>query len=115
MKKPKQAKSRAAALLLVVSALSACSSAEDKFYESYKCGRVAQMMGHRQEALAAGRKAEPFVADLPDKYKANQGQFMLRLNTRFTDDLALYKLSPAGQGKAIMDAYESDACQKLYK
>lgn len=96
----------AAGILLIAG----CSSAEDKVYEAYKCGRIAGIAGFPAKALAAAAKAEPYMKDL----KVNGSQFELRLMTRFTDDLELHRLSPRGQAEKLRDTFESSSCQKLY-
>jgi hypothetical protein len=99
------------ATAFVVTALAGCSSAEDKVYEAYKCGRVAAMAGQIGKARAAAANVEVHLKEL----KTSGSQLDLRLMTRFTDDLELHRLSPLGQGKKLVETFESSTCQKLYE
>ena len=100
--------------LLVVACTAGCSGTEGKIYDAYKCGRVATMLGRGQDAVNSALKIKPYLDEM-EKQNVNQSQYMLGLDTKFTDDLALYKLSPAGGAKAVMDTYQSSTCQTLYK
>lgn len=100
-----------ATLALAVGAIAACSSAEDKVYDAYKCGRIAAMVGQATKARAAAAKVGPYMKEL----KTSGSQFEMRLMTRFTDDLELHRLSPLGQGKKLVETFESSTCQKLYE
>lgn len=99
------------AMTVVVTVLAGCSSAEDKVYEAYKCGRVAAMAGQLGKARAAAAKVDVHMKEL----KTTGSQLDLRLMTRFTDDLKLHRLSPLGQGKKLVENLESRTCQKLYE
>lgn len=37
-----------------------------------------------------------------------------RVAQRLEDDMALQKLSPSGQARALLDVYDSSTCTKLY-
>lgn len=96
----------AAALVLV-----GCSSADSKIYDSFKCAKVAMMSGRSAEARAASVKIEPYLKEI----KEGQSQYLMRLSTKFTDDLELHRYSPMGAAKIISDTFESSTCQKLYR
>jgi len=98
-------------LIAIVLAVSGCSSAEDKVYESYKCAKIAAGVGELGKARAAAAKAEPYMKEL----KVTGSQFQLRMMDRFTDDLELHRLSVLGQGKKLTEVFESSTCQKLYQ
>jgi hypothetical protein len=40
---------------------------------------------------------------------------MMRMRDKFTDDLALYKLSPQGQLQNVSEVFESSTCQEFYR
>jgi hypothetical protein len=102
------------AAIVVATLATGCSGADGQIYDAYKCGKVATMLGRGGQAREAGLKIKPLLDEM-EKQDVNQSQYLMGLETRFTDDLALYKLSPAGQAKAMLDAYESGSCQKLYR
>ena len=108
-------KAALASMVLASIGLGACSSAEDDVYKAFKCGRVAMMAGESGAAAKAMNKIKDRIADLPEKYRSDQTQFMFKLSERFTDDLALFKLSPPGQMQELLDVFTSSTCQKLYK
>ncbi|MES2183968.1 MAG: hypothetical protein V4505_05425 [Pseudomonadota bacterium] len=101
------------ALLLAASA-AGCSGADGKIYDAYKCGKVATILGRGGQGRTAGLKIKPLLDEM-EKQGVDQSQYLMRLMDKFTDDLALYKLSPAGQAQAVLDTYESSTCQKLYR
>jgi len=89
----------------------ACSGDESRIYDAYKCANVAQILGRHEQAGAAVMKVKPLL----DRKTGNPGQYMMGLRDKFTDDMALYKLSPRGQAEKITDIFESGTCQKLYQ
>ena len=91
--------------------MTACSGDESRIYDAYKCANVAQILGRQEQASAAVMKVKPLL----DQKTGNPGQYMMGLRDKFTDDMALYKLSPRGQAEKISDIYESGTCQKLYQ
>jgi len=95
----------AAAALLVAG----CSSDERRFYEAYKCAKVATMMARPAEAAMAIARFAVLV-ETKDVSNIN----MNRMAQRLDDDLALHKLSPSGQARALLDVYDSSTCTKLY-
>ncbi|WP_304305363.1 hypothetical protein [Pseudacidovorax intermedius] len=101
--------------VLTVTALAAamlaagCSSDERRFYEAYKCAKVATMMARPAEAAMATARIAVLV-----QTKDVSNISMARMAQRLDDDLALHRLSPSGQARALLDVYDSGTCTKLY-
>lgn len=99
------------ALALTLGGLAGCSSNDSRIYDAYKCAHVAKIFSRHSQADAAIRK----IAPLLEQKNENPRIYMMAMREKLTDDLALYKLSPAGQGERLRDIYESGTCQKLYE
>jgi hypothetical protein len=98
-------------LALIAVGLAACSSDDSRIYDAYKCANVANIFSRYSQAEAATKK----IAPLLEQKKSDPRPYMMAMREKLTDDLALYKLSPAGQGEKLRDIYESGTCQKLYE
>ena len=91
--------------------LAGCSGNDSKIYDSFKCGKVAMMMGRMTDARAATAKVEQYFKE----FKENKSQYMMMLSQKFTDDLELHRYGRDVAVKIIAKTYESSTCQALYK
>ena len=88
-----------------------CSSEESKIYDSFKCAKVARMIGNDSQALKALEKAEPYL----NKISGSQARYAMFLSQKFSDDLELFRYSGEGKMKIINETYQSNKCQSLYE
>ncbi len=100
-----------AAVATVSASMAGCSGDDGRIYEAFKCANVALILGREAEASAATMKAKPLL----DQKTGNPAEYMMRMRDKYTDDLALYKLSPQGQLQKVSEVFESGTCQELYR
>lgn len=107
-------KPRALALASVlVLALVGCSSAEDKVYKAFYCGKVASMLGNDAAADRALAKVAVEMEKLTTTYSPSR--ISMVFSERFQEDVPLYRYGDLTQRKVLADIYGSSQCKKYYQ
>ena len=86
--------------------LAGCGS--DEVYDAYKCGKAADMLGDSS-------KLERSLLKVENKLRNYSSIDALGLESKFTDDLELYRYSPEAQVRILNSVYTSDLCREYYK